>query len=643
MLVDYQRNESSTTQSEIDMLITMYFPNQMLALAKAWFAKHADVIKREITPLGNAEDIQVDNLNYRYASNIETFGDELLFDATVDCRLFYECRENGNHTHDDFVQRLTMRCKIVYNNGKIELSGISAYLGDKKHSENLKYPADKNLVPIINKDELDAEAERFLRIYCPEALTTPQPVPIMDILKEQMGLLVLSGAKLKDDDKTQGGEVFGQLFFAPETVEFICPQTNKLKSGVAPRGTVLLDETISQSDNIGCQNNTLAHEGFHWFRHRMRATIRNILYGNKYIACRRATKSKRLKNAWTGEDWLEWQTNGISPRILMPVESYKEKARELMAKHGYQPGEQGSEAVLETVIRDLADFFITSRQSAGIRLVETGMVADNELKSSLAVRRFNLTTFIGQADAFREYCENGDFRDLVDSGAVRYVEHVFVINDERYVKNVSGHAMLTAYARAHMEECCIKFVLRKDYPRYDHTIRGIAFRYDKSALKTIHCFEADQNTSILDSAEELQRLQSKFDDEFNEYSAATPTFGQLAIPLIKKRGWNSAIFKELTHLDDSAYSRIINDKTENISLRTVAAFCVGIGASKTFADKLFAAAGLAFNNSPEMFAYSFILTAMHGRSMDECNAFLESKGFTPLGNRQRREKEAVNQ
>ena len=61
------------------------------------------------------------------------------------------------------------------------------------------------------------------------------------------------------------------------------------------------------------------------------------------------------------------------------------------------------------------------------------------------------------------------------------------------------------------------------------------------------------------------------------------------------------------------------------------------------ADRLFAAAGLAFNNSPEIFAYSFILTAMQGKSIDECNVFLESKGFKPLGNRLRREKKAANQ
>ena len=36
-------------------------------------------------------------------------------------------------------------------------------------------------------EQREEEAERFLRRYCPEALTAPVPVPIRSIMEEQMG------------------------------------------------------------------------------------------------------------------------------------------------------------------------------------------------------------------------------------------------------------------------------------------------------------------------------------------------------------------------------------------------------------------------------------------------------------------------
>ena len=45
------------------------------------------------------------------------------------------------------------------------------------------------LVPVIHKSEFDDVAAKFLTAYCPEALETPMPVPIMNIARKKLGLM----------------------------------------------------------------------------------------------------------------------------------------------------------------------------------------------------------------------------------------------------------------------------------------------------------------------------------------------------------------------------------------------------------------------------------------------------------------------
>ena len=149
--------------------------------------------------------------------------------------------------------------------------------------------------------------------------------------------------------------------------------------------------------------------------------------------------------------------------------------------------------------------------------------------------------------------------------------------------------------------------------------------------------------SIPNSAEErLQRYVEEFKREYSDYKAITPTFAQLAKVLMNKRNWNSDDFMRNTRLDASTYNEIISDKPVDVTLQTVTAFCVGIGASGDVAKKLIAAAGFTLNKSKESFAYHFVMTEMIGYSFDECNMFLEGLGVEQIGEKKRNPMKTVN-
>ena len=69
---------------------------------------------------------------------------------------------------------------------------------------------------------------------------------------------------------------------------------------------------------------------------------------------------------------MEWQTNALTPHILMPSETTKAKFKEILSdKRRAYPGTRPA-MIAEFAIQSLADFFDVSVVSAKIRLAELG-------------------------------------------------------------------------------------------------------------------------------------------------------------------------------------------------------------------------------------------------------------------------------
>ena len=69
-----------------------------------------------------------------------------------------------------------------------------------------------------------------------------------------------------------------------------------------------------------------------------------------------------------------------------------------------------------------------------------------------------LTRSISLNEAFKEFKENVDFRNILESGDFRFVDDCFVINDDKYIgRSQEGKYVLTAYAKQFAEECTLSF------------------------------------------------------------------------------------------------------------------------------------------------------------------------------------------
>lgn len=106
--------------------------------------------------------------------------------------------------------------------------------------------------------------------------------------------------------------------------------------------------------------------------------------------------------------------------------------------------------------KDLASFYGVSKQSALIRMVETGY------KEAASIYQYDrssdLHSYVDRNDAFYEYSTNPDFRRLIDSDLFPYVDGYFVINDEKYIIQDDNDALfITDYAWKHLSECTLQF------------------------------------------------------------------------------------------------------------------------------------------------------------------------------------------
>ena len=290
-----------------------------------------------------------------YATHIRIDEDSLFFDAIMSCTIeLQQFDEYRGDMSGETTQWLIASCEAIITD-KLETIKVSTVKPWSKGTQpsSSGITASKSIVPIIYRKNLDKEATAFLEKYYPKALEEPTRVPIKDIAKEKLGLNVIQGYRITDDFS-----IFGQICFSPGKVKIYDIFKTSEKEEDVPRGTILIDAYTYWQRNSGCVNNTIAHEVYHWHRHRLYAAIKHILKNEEFIACRCPAEMvyPDEKEEWTDEQRMEWQANNLAPRILMPIQTFTMKVDELYQQYDYANNPL-KKAVLICIADELADFY----------------------------------------------------------------------------------------------------------------------------------------------------------------------------------------------------------------------------------------------------------------------------------------------
>lgn len=217
----------------------------------------------------------------------------------------------------------------------------------------------RNFVPVLSKQDIEQEAENFLKKYYPIALEKPMPIPIEEIVEFQMGLDI-DYVGLSEDIS-----ILGMMAFSDGIVEIYKRDTDEYVYQQVKRGSMLIESELC--NNRGRERFTITHEAVHWDKHQIPFTILNHRAATPLVAyrCLNGYVRRRLK---TSEDWLEWQADSITAGILMPKKMFILKAQEFIKQ--YEQTEIGMlpfEIIEELVVSELSQFFVVSKQAATIR------------------------------------------------------------------------------------------------------------------------------------------------------------------------------------------------------------------------------------------------------------------------------------
>ena len=372
-------------------------------------------------------------------------------------------------------------------------------------------------------------------------------------------------------------------------------------------------------------------------KHRMYAAIRYILYGKDYVACRCPSNMvyPDMEAEWTDEQRMEWQANSMAPRILMPIHTFRMKVDELYKQYDYQ-NTPLKIAVLTCIADDLAKFYGVSRQSALIRMMETGY------KEAASVYNYDSDSpfhnYVSQSDAFYAYCSDSEFRKLVDSGLFRYVNGYFVVDNEQFIsKDDDGACALTDYAWSHLSECTLQFSWQTVRPSPTEKRFPNIILHRANADRKVSKYDAGQNSDVIKMSEGLRQKREEFERQSAVWQIGTPkkTCWELVFEILRAHGMSKSHFCSATGLGEEVYRKAEKNIDTRLSIRTIIAIARGLDLDIGMTEKLLQLAGYAFDESDEHQALRFCITGFPGGTIEEANEFLESYDFKPLGTQER--------
>lgn len=624
----------SKAQNEIEEFIYKICYRPIWESVNNYIAAHPTTLNLSMSRIKYPDTAMLLDMLLEYATHIRIDEDSLFFDAILSCTIeLQQFDEYRGDMSGETSQWLIASCEAVITD-KLEsltVSSVKPWSKDTKPS-SAGVAASKSIVPIIYRKDLDKEATAFLEKYYPEALEEPLRVPIEDIAKEKLGLKVIRGYRITDDFT-----IFGQICFSPGTVKIYDLFKTSEKEQEVPRGTILIDAYTYWQRNSGCVNNTIAHEVYHWHRHRLYAAIKHILRDEKFIACRCPAEMSYPdeKEEWTDEQRMEWQANNLAPRILMPIQTFKIKVDELYKQYDYE-NTPLKLAVLTCIADDLASFYGVSRQSALIRMTETGYP---EAKSVLqAINEKDWHSYVSREDVFYEYSTNKDFRKLLDTGKFRYVDGYVVINDEKYITtDDKGKATLSEYAWDHLDECTLSFSWQRiRRSKAKEILPQIIFHRDNDE-QDVSKYDSKQNAAVVELSKELQKKRKHFEQNemIHKLSTVDKNCWTYIYEIITIKGTSKPHFCDLTGLGEENYRKAEKGLSNKPTVRTIVAIGVGLDLDIDTVDNMLKLAGRSFMDNPEDRALKFCITGLSGHSIEDCNEFLESLGYEHLGTKER--------
>lgn len=463
--------------------------------------------------------------------------------------------------------------------------------------------------------DFEVEAEKFLIKYGYEAaLTTPQPINIRDIINRYTPLKIIDSENLSSDFSVQG-----IITFTSGIVQVYDWLEQEYVGFEVKEPTIFVDSDIVSD---GYKNKVLAHEAFHWYKHR-----RYFVYQQSHslgtgfaFRCTRRYSQEEFLPGWSDEETMEWQARKIAPMILMPRNALMNKARQF---DNWEKGDILSPEKEQEALQEIANCFRVTKSMVAYRLRNLGYNISavsiegysipireiHEKKTHYRIQRPDISL----VEAFELYRSNKLFRSYINTGAFRYFKH--------------GFTAIYQVRSADVPEC-LTFGDKLFPEKGMESPAGIMFHQNLSYSSKKTFTNTPQNAELLDT---VSKFCNDFEQIHKRKAVNSVSANEMMFKYMQDAKWNTAIFQDKTLLAPMDYTRV-QKPDHKFKMAAYVAMAVGLKLSITEFQNVIKQAGLSLKEGDKVDdAYTFVLTAMQGYDIDTCNDFLEQNGIGKLG------------
>ena len=595
--------------------------------------------------------LQLDDIHVKTVNTHLTDGDLIEFVAAVEADIILKGIGRRDYDADSTSQWYSVSFIGHLFNGlnMVTIKGVDDYRVDRFDKET---SLSKYMVPYLYAENLEKEAEVFLKKYCPKALKEPMPIPIDDILMNLA--LEFYFAPLSSN-------VFGMTYFREADVDLIDSETGQvIPEQHIEAGTILINPDVFFMRNVGSLNNTIIHECLHWDRHRKFFELQKLLNTDLRALSCSVTENQNGKR--TGLDgalqWMEWQCNALTPRVLMPKETTRTKLNQILVELKKEwPDVPDSERMQEAINR-LADFFKVSKIAAKLRAIELGFTTaigvfnyvDGTYLPSFSFNPQALnkdeTFIISDQNATFEACVDPVSKSKLESGAYVYVDHVFCIDDEKYIEqDENGDMTLTEYARQHMDECCLKF--KNNFKTSDtngdayYTQCALCRNIASKIVNAANYVDDEQNAQVSATAEIVKKRKREAQYIVNVLRALPRWFSESLLyhfdhyedENYKPGELTEAEYGVRTNYSERQIRSFMTDEDTPKTIRATCALCVGLHLIPDFSEDLVKKSGHDWVPTEEQLHYKRFLHYQYKNSLSKINEQLVALGCKPWGGR----------
>lgn len=587
---------------------------------------------------------QVDDIHVKTVSFHSTDGNRIIFNAAVEADVILKGMGKRDYDADMNNPWYTVSFTGYLSDGlnMVTITGVDEYSADRfdKNTTLSKY-----LVPYLYAENLEKEAEKFLDKYCRQALKEPMPIPL-DELMFNMGL-DLYEAPLPDN-------IFGKTYFAEATVDVFNEDYEVVSQTIDP-GTILLNPNIFFMRNIGSRNNTVIHECVHWDRHDKFFELQKLLNSDlSSLSCEVIEHKSQKDSGIDGAlQWMEWQANALTPRILLPASTTRQKLKDILVCLHIENPERSESDIMEEAIQELADFFAVSKFAAKLRAIELGFTQAQGVWNY--VNGKYLPSFSFKANALkkdesyiidtRNACYEANFDEgakaALSNGDFLYVDNMYCINDQKYVTETEdGGCTLTDYARQHVDECCLKFKQKFKISSTQgdayYTQCSLSRDIDSSSYCECNYIDDEDNQDVEKRAAELKKLKAEgiriMEILRNLPMSFSGTLDAHMKRLEKEDG------RKMTNLELSLrtglsdrYIQDLRKEEKNVSFETVCAICIGLHLHPKFSNDLISKSRNDYPLTEEGYFNQFLIEHHYMETLDLCNEKLIEMGYRTWG------------